>query len=71
MADDGYWHDLISYGSMIKGFLKARQNAKIPQYVRLMQQEGVRLDNMFVKTLFNNRSEDVSFTMDELKRNGM
>lgn len=36
-----------------------------------MQQEGVRLDNMFVKTLFSNRNEEVNFAMDELKRNGM
>jgi len=36
-----------------------------------MQQEGIRLDNMFVKTLFNNNSDDVCNTMDELKQNSM
>mmetsp|Transcript_57009 Transcript_57009/g.124021 ORF Transcript_57009/g.124021 Transcript_57009/m.124021 type:complete len:104 (-) Transcript_57009:145-456(-) len=71
MAADGYWHDLISYGSMIKGFMKARQTKKIAEYARLMQQEGVRLDYMFVKTLFSNKNEDVNFAMDELKKNGM
>lgn len=71
MGADGYWHDLISFGSMIKGLMKARRFPQIVHYVRLMQEEGIRLDSMFVKTLFNGRFEDINAASEELRMNGM
>jgi pentatricopeptide repeat protein len=71
MAEDGYKHDLISFGSMIKGLQKARRTAQIPSYFKQMQKEGMRLDTMFVKTLFNNRNEEVQTALAQLKANRM
>lgn len=36
-----------------------------------MQKEGMRLDTMFVKTLFNNRNEEVQTALAQLKANRM
>lgn len=30
MSNEGHYHDLISFGSMIKGLLKARKGNQIP-----------------------------------------
>jgi len=46
---------------MIKGLLKARKGNQIPTYVAMMAEEQIRLDEMFVKTLLNNRREWFEF----------
>jgi len=56
---------------MIKGLLKARKGNQIPTYVAMMAEEQIRLDEMFVKTLLNNRTEEVQSVMALLRKNGM
>jgi len=71
MSNQGHYHDLITFGSMIKGFLKARKSNQIPTYVAIMAEEQIRLDEMFVKTLLYNRNEEVQSVMALLRKNGM
>jgi len=71
MAQEGHRRDLITYGSMIKGLQKARRHAQIPSYLNMMHEERLRLDFMFVKTLFMNKQDQVERAMADLKRNDM
>jgi len=71
MSNQGHYHDLITFGSMIKGLLKARKSNQIPTYVAIMAEEQIRLDEMFVKTLLYNRNEEVQSVMALLRKNGM
>lgn len=69
MKNEGHRRDLITYGSMIKGLAKARKQSAQGNYLRMMMEDGLKVDEMFVRTLFNNRNEQVYAAMDELRKN--
>lgn len=69
MKNEGHRRDLITYGSMIKGLAKARKQSAQGKYLRMMMEDGLKVDEMFVRTLFNNRNEQVYAAMDELRKN--
>lgn len=56
---------------MIKGLIKARRTQQVPRLVSVLQADKLRMDEMFVRTLLNNRNEEVKSAMCSLRGNNM
>jgi len=69
MKQEGHKHDLVTYGSFVKGLQKAKKSSKLIEIMTHAKNEQIRLDELFIKTLFKNKSDEVSKAISELKSN--
>lgn len=69
MKSEGFKHDLVTYGSFVKGLQKAKKGSKLIEVMNVAVSEQLRLDELFVKTLFKNKTDEVQNAMSELRSN--
>jgi pentatricopeptide repeat protein len=56
MKEHNYKHDLITYGSLVKGYIKAKQYTNLCDIITKLRDENIRIDEMFLKSIFNRSS---------------